>query len=103
MAFLQLSDPLVPPYLRSPTLVSEAGVPRYWASIWSIVSMGHLAASTQTGKLRYIEDLYQHADRLLGPSGLDDALADMNDAALADVLESWFVSIRNRPRITRAD
>lgn len=48
--------------------------------------MGHLAASTQAGKLRYIEDLYQHADRLLGPSGLDDALADMNDAALADVL-----------------
>jgi integrase len=103
MAFLQLSDPLVPPHLRSPTLVSEAAVPRYWANIWSIVSMGHLAASTQTGKLRYIEDLYQHADRLLGPSGLDDALADMNDAALADVLESWFVSIRNRPRITRAD
>jgi hypothetical protein len=88
MAFLQLSDPLVPPHLRSPTLVSEAAVPRYWANIWSIVSLGHLAASTQAGKLRYIEDLYQHADRLLGSSGLDDALADMNDAALADVLGS---------------
>ena len=65
--------------------------------------MGHLAESTQTGKLRYIEDLYQHADRILGPNGLDDALADIDDGALADVLESWFVSIRNRPRVTRAD
>ena len=64
--------------------------------------MAQLASSTLTQKLRYVENLYQHADRLLGPSGLDDALADMNDAALADVLES-FVSIRNRPRITRAD
>jgi hypothetical protein len=41
-----------------------------------------LAASTQAGNLRYIEDLYKHADRLLGPSGLDDALTDMNDAAM---------------------
>ena len=44
-----------------------------------------------------------HADRILGPNGLDDALADVDDGALADVLESWFVSIRNRSRATRAD
>ena len=103
MTFLQLSDSLVPGQLRSVTLVGESAIPRYWANVWLIMSMGHLAESTQTGKLRYIEDLYQHADRILGPNGLDNALAGVDDGALADVLESWFVSIRNRPRATRAD
>ncbi|MEX3920527.1 hypothetical protein AB4Y43_30500 [Paraburkholderia sp. BR10872] len=65
--------------------------------------MGHLAESTQTGALRYIEDLYQHADGILGVNGLDDALAEMDVRALADVLESWFVAIRNQPKVTRAD
>ena len=69
MAFLQLSDSLVPRQLRSVTLVGKPPIPRYWANVWLIMSMGHLAESTQTGKLRYIEDLYQHADRILGPNG----------------------------------
>lgn len=103
MTFLQLSDSLVPGQLRGVTLVGEPPTPRFWANVWLIMSMGHLAESTQTGKLRYIEDLYQHADRILGPTGLDDALAAIDDGALADVLESWFVSIRNRARATRAD
>ncbi|WP_261309895.1 site-specific integrase [Burkholderia stabilis] len=103
MAFLQLSDVLVPGRLRGVTLVDKSGVPRYWANVWLLVSMGHLAESTQTGALRYVEDLYRHADGILGVNGLDDALAEMNDKALADVLESWFVSIRNRPKATRAD
>lgn len=103
MAFVRLSDMLLPSRLRGVTLVGDAGVPRYWANVWLLVSMGHLAESTQTGVLRYVEDLYKHADGILGINGLDDALADMNDEALADVLESWFVSIRNRSRATRAD
>ncbi|WP_321889462.1 hypothetical protein [Paraburkholderia bannensis] len=103
MTFLQLSDSMVPDQLRGVTLVGEPPTPRFWATVWLIMLMGHLAESTQTGKLRHIEDLYQHADRILGPTGLDDALAAIDDGALADVLESWFVSIRNRARATRAD
>ncbi|WP_206003266.1 hypothetical protein [Paraburkholderia polaris] len=103
MAFLQLSNPLVPGRLRGVALVDDSAVPRYWANVWMLVSIGHLAESTQTGTLRYIEDLYRHADGILGVNGLDDALAEMNDRALADVLESWFVVIRNRPKATRAD
>jgi hypothetical protein len=74
MTFLQLSDSLVPGQLRNVTLVGKSAIPRYWANVWLIMSMGHLNESTQTGKLRYIEDLYQHADRIMGPNGLDDAL-----------------------------
>lgn len=103
MAFLQLSGALVPGRLRGVTLVDDTAVPRYWANVWLLVSMGHLAESTQAGALRYIEDLYRHADGILGVNGLDDALAETNDRALADVLESWFVAIRNRPKATRAD
>ena len=62
-----------------------------------------LPTSTHTKKLRYIDDLYSHADRLRGKHALDDALASLNEATLAEILESWFVSIRNRSTATRSD
>ena len=101
--FQQIYNPLVPVALHGPLLTDQSGMPRYWSSIWSVVSSGQLAASTHTKKLRYIEDLYSHADRLHGKHALDDALGSLNETALAEILESWFVSIRNRPTITRSD
>lgn len=62
-----------------------------------------LAASSQIKKLRHIENLYGHADRLFGSHALDDALGSLNDAVLADILESWFISIRNQPSVGPAD
>lgn len=67
------------------------------------MSFGNLAESTRTGKLRHVEALYAHADDLLGPGGLDDALSRQDDAALASALESWFISLRNRAAPTRSD
>jgi hypothetical protein len=99
----QIYNPLVPVALHGPLLSDQSGRPRYWSAIWSVVSSGQLAASTHTKKLRYIEDLYAHADRLLGKHALDDALRSLNETALAGILESWFVSIRNRPNTTRSD
>jgi integrase len=101
--FQQIYNPLVPVALHGPLLTDQSGLPRYWSAIWSAVSSGQLAASTHTKKLRYIEDLYAHADRLLGKHALDDALGSLNETALAEILESWFVSIRNRPTIARSD
>jgi len=63
----------------------------------------HLSESTHTKKLRYLESLYSHADRLLGNHSLDDALGTLDEAALAEIMESWFVSIRNRSVATGAD
>ncbi len=99
--FQQIYNPLVPVALHGPLLTDQSGLPRYWSTIWSVVSSGQLAASTHTKKLRYIEDLYAHADRLLGKHALDDALGSLNETALAEILESWFVSIRNRSTVTR--
>ena len=99
----QLSDKLVPPGLRGPILVDQRGLPRYWAAVWATTSAAQLADSTHVKKLRYIENLYQHADQLRGMSALDDALGTLNDEVLAEILESWFVSIRNQPNGTDID
>src|ERR1700684_3446879 len=96
--FQQIYNALVPIALHGPLLTDQSGLPRYWSTIWSAVSSGQLAASTHTKKLRYIEDLYAHADRLLGKHALDDALASLNETALAEIVESWFVSLRNCPK-----
>jgi len=101
--FQQIYNSLVPVALHGPLLTDQSGLPRYWSAIWSVVSSGQLAASTHTKKLRYIEDLYAHADRLRGKHALDDALGSLNEAALAEILESWFVSIRNRSTVTGSD
>jgi hypothetical protein len=85
-------------------LLDGIGLPRYWAAVWSTMLSSELAASTHTKKLRYLENLYQHVARLgVGPNALDDALGTLNDEALADILETWFVSIRNQPVVTGAD
>jgi integrase len=101
--FRQLNSNLVPAALRGPVLVDKTGIPRYWSAIWSATSMAQLASSTLTQKLRYVENLYQHADNLVGANALDDALSGFDDDALATILESWFISIRNQPAVTSAD
>ena len=99
----QLSDPLIPPSLSGPVLLDQHGLPRYWASVWSTASIGHLAGSTHLKKLRSVGNLYKHADEIHGHGALDDALATLNDHSLAEILESWFISIRNQPQTTAAD
>ena len=99
-----LTDTLVPSSLRGALLIDDAQrLPRYWAGIWALMANHDLAASSQIKKLRYIENLYGHADRLFGSHALDDALGSLNDAVLADILESWFISIRNQPSVGPAD
>lgn len=99
-----LTDPLVPASLRGALLVDDVQrLPRYWAGVWALMSNQDLAASSQVKKLRYVENLYGHADRLFGSHSLDDALGSLSDVVLADILESWFISIRNQPSVGQAD
>jgi integrase len=99
----QLSNAFVPASLSGPVLLDQHGLPRYWATVWSAASAGQLADSTHLKKLRYIENLYVHAESLRGPGALDDALGSLDDMALAEILESWFVSIRNQPKTFGGD
>lgn len=100
----QLVDPVVPRPLRGVVLVDDVQrLPRYWASVWAFMANHDLAASSQVKKLRQIESLYVHADRLFGAHALDEALGTLNDPALGEILESWFISIRNQPAVGPAD
>lgn len=99
-----LADPQVPASLRGALLVDDVHrLPRYWASVWALMSSHDLAASSQVKKLRYIESLYSHADRQFGTHALDDALGCLDDVLLAEILESWFISIRNQSSVGPAD
>jgi integrase len=99
----QLAGSHVPPVLSGPVLVDHHGLPRYWATVWSTAVTGAFADSTHIKKLRYIDNLYQHGDELLGYGALDDALGTLDDSSLAEILESWFISIRNQAKTSEAD
>jgi len=100
---IQLPSTLAAHDLRGPILIDPHGIPRYWATVWSTLSTAQVADSTHIKKLRCIESLYQHADDVLGTSSLDDALGTLDDDALTQILESWFVSLRNRASGTKND
>lgn len=100
---IQLADALIPSNLSGPVLVDQNGLPRYWACVWSTALAGPLADSTHLKKLRYIDNLYRHSDGLYGYGALDEALGSLNDRTLANVLESWFISIRNQAETSESD
>lgn len=83
-------------------MLDANGLPRYWATIWSALAAHHLGAATEAKKLRYIESLYDFADRLHGNGHLDDCLANIDIAKLGDLLEAYFIGLRNQPDITGA-
>lgn len=98
-----LTDPQIPQVLRDVLLIDDRGLPRYWSTVWALLTSAELAKSSQLKRLRYVESLYVHADQSFGPNSLDDALGDLDDHLLGAILESWFVSIRNQPAAGPAD
>ena len=55
----------------------------------------NLAASTLNQKLGHIEALYLHTDEL--GASLDDALSELDFSRIGNILESFFVKLRNAP------
>ena len=68
-------DDSVPPLLREPALFDGNGLPRYWATIWSLYQTADLASSTKQKQLSYVEALYQFSESSSYPGALDDAIA----------------------------
>lgn len=93
----------IPLGLRESILVDSYGLPRYWATVWSSLSLGHLSHNTRLMKLRYVEDAYLFADELLGFGALDDALGFQNVEKVAGILEGFFISLRNKATRTTSD
>lgn len=102
MPFLQLSNALViPSHLKTPLLTDNLGLPRYWAVVWSSIKGKDLAESTEVKRLRYIESLYLFNESI-HEIGLDDMLSECRIDDLGNLLEAYFISLRNRPSLTEA-
>lgn len=95
-------DDSVPPVLCEPALFDGNGLPRYWATIWSLYQTADLASSTKQKQLSYVESLYQFSESSSYPGTLDDAIARVDVEMLGDILESYFIFIRNQPNVTPA-
>lgn len=95
-------DHRIPQVLREPALFDENGLPRYWATVWSMYQTSDLASSTKRKVLSHIEALYQFSETLHGPGILDDTLFNADTEKLGELLEAYFVSIRNLPNINEA-
>jgi integrase len=100
--FTQLGLAAVPRALRGPVLLDERHIPRFWAAVWITMAGSELASGTLTKRLRQIESLYAHADETAGEGALDDALGDLDFDRLGDILQSWFVRLRNQPTVSNA-
>lgn len=81
-----------------PVLVDGCGLPRYWSTVWTLFHGSSFALSTLGTKLEHIDALYRHAESMR--CNLDDALADLNLECLGNILEAFFVHLRNVPRPT---
>lgn len=92
----------IPHVLREPSLFDENGLPRYWATVWSMYQTSDLAASSKSKLLSHIESLYQFSEKLREPVILDDALWRVDLEVLGGLLEAYFMSIRNMPNINEA-
>lgn len=86
----------IPSKLNGPILIDSLGLPRYWATIWSLYNSADLATSTRQKQMLYIEDLYQFADSLWGSGFLDKAITRVDLASIGELLEAYFVSIQNQ-------
>ena len=103
MPYLQLSSDLpVPKALKASLLTDNLGLPRYWATIWSVLFAQALAPSTQVKRLRYIEALYAFCDDRHGSGYLDDALSACRVDDVGNSLEAYFIALKNRPELTEA-
>lgn len=101
--YKRLRTDALAPALRQGVLVDGQFQIRYWATVWSTLTMSDAAPSSREKKLRFIDDLYVHADCVAGRGALDEALYGVDETQLAFILESWFVSIINRSPGTTTD
>lgn len=92
----------VPISLKDPVLIDAWGLPRYWVTIWTLINARDLAESTEMKRLRSIEALYRFCDGLHGDGYLDDTLGACRISDLSNILEAYFMSLRNRPVLTEA-
>jgi integrase len=80
-------------------LTDAIGLPRYWAAAWTFIVGGSLADSTLKQRLLNIDAFYRHVDTDRRLGYLDDALGRQDLTELEELLEAYFVTLRNVPQV----
>jgi integrase len=80
-------------------LTDQSGLPRFWAAAWTLIIGGSLANSTLKDRLANIESFYLNAESGREPGILDDALGALDLSLLEELLEAYFITLRNVPEV----
>lgn len=97
-----LWDECIPPVLREPALFDRNGLPRYWATTWSLFQASDLASATKRKQLSHVEALYQFTEDQNGLGVLDNAIGRVDIDTLGELLEAYFIFLRNQPTVTES-
>jgi integrase len=81
-------------------LTDGQNLPRFWAAAWALLIGGSLAPSTLKLRLQHIEGFYRHTEDGHPQGMLDDAIANQDLPLLEELLESYFITLRNVPDVT---
>lgn len=81
-------------------LTDETGWPRFWSTAWSLLAGAGLAPATLKKRLLHIDDFYTHVESTLPRTHLDDALNTLEFAQVENLLESYFISLRNVSKVS---
>lgn len=103
MPRIRLRDPAVPRVLTGTVLIDELGLPRYWATVWSVLDGAALHDSTLSSHLSVIESLYDSVKQQMNTDCLDRLITDLRFDDLEKCLEGFFVSLRNRSAQNESD
>jgi hypothetical protein len=79
------------------TLVDKHGLPRFWATVWTLLELAALAASTRKERLTHLEAFYLHTEQTHGHGQLEDAVSTIDLDTLGEMLEGFFLSLKNQP------
>jgi len=85
-------NPALPPLCKGFLLVTDLGIPRFWATIWADVLHAGMKANTKKNYLYGIERLYRHAEQLSEMGSLDKAITQA-DLPFLEVILTGFLSV----------
>lgn len=85
------------------SLITDQGLPRYWATVWAEVLHAGMKAGTKKTYLYGIERLYRHAELLSEISSLDKAIAQADLPLLEVILTSFLAVLSNEASANETD
>jgi hypothetical protein len=87
---------IIESHISGPVSCDEFGLPRFWGFVWSNTNLSKFSNSTKFRRLVDVDKLYSYVDGAYHVGVLDDALAEVDVEALADMLFGYFHHVQLR-------